>query len=284
MTGSASRTHPVAGVSRPGFEAVRKDFVENFQHRHELGGLLRLPPRGEDGRPPGRRPGPRRRAVEADHGLVHSTTQGMAGITLAPPTRGGPRLDGREPLLADRPAGQERITSRQLLSYQAGLFELGRAAGEKSRRRSRPAGARASPARSRVGRLGRGGLYAITFGSTGRDPEGRSQASDLGRLQDRIATPLGLDFYVRLPEETPDPGSRRFHRPGTWRTSSSRSAPARARGHEPRLPLRRPLLGSSCRSRTTAYAGTRRNRPGERGRHARSPGRRRVRVRREGLG
>jgi CubicO group peptidase (beta-lactamase class C family) len=103
--------------------------------------------------------------------------------------------------------GKENITIRQLLSHQAGLFAL-----DQPPNRSLVADldqlaevlARQKP----VWEPGtRQAYHAITLGFyEGElirriDPQHRS----LGQFfQDEIATPLGLDFYIRLPESTPD--------------------------------------------------------------------------------
>jgi CubicO group peptidase (beta-lactamase class C family) len=112
--------------------------------------------------------------------------------------------------------GKERITIRQLFSHQAGLFALDerptrslvadpdRLAEVLARQKPRwPPGSRQA-------------YHAITLGFyQGEilrrvDPRHRT----LGRFfQDEIATPLGLDFYIRLPEEIPDSRLAPLHRP-----------------------------------------------------------------------
>lgn len=111
-----------------GFEAVRDAFAENFVLRHELGGACCVYHRGEKvvdlwG-------GVRNEATgepweEDTMVLVYSTTKGLAAMTLAlAHSRGW--LDYEERVCAYWPEfarnGKERITVRQLLSHQAGLF------------------------------------------------------------------------------------------------------------------------------------------------------------------
>jgi CubicO group peptidase (beta-lactamase class C family) len=142
--------------------------------------------------------------------LVHSTTKGMAGLAMAlAHSRGLFDFDERVcsywPEFAQR--GKGRITVRQLLSHQAGLFALDerpvrslvadpeRLAAVLARQRPAwPPGTRQA-------------YHGITLGFYESellrrvDPQHRT----LGRFfQEEMATPLGLDFYIRLPEEIPD--------------------------------------------------------------------------------
>jgi CubicO group peptidase (beta-lactamase class C family) len=114
-------------VSR-GFEAVREAFAENFARRHELGGACCAFDPGE-------------KVVDLWGGirnketgepweqdtmvLVYSATKGLAAMSLAiAHSRGW--LDYEERVCAYWPEfaqnGKERITVRQLLAHQAGLF------------------------------------------------------------------------------------------------------------------------------------------------------------------
>ena len=124
-------THPtVAGFVKPGFEAVREAFAENFTHRDELGAACAIYYNGEKvvdlwG-------GVRDKATgypweEDTMVIVHSTTKGMAGLALALAHSRG-LLDYEERVCTYWPefaqAGKDRVTVRQLLSHQAGLFAL----------------------------------------------------------------------------------------------------------------------------------------------------------------
>ncbi len=212
----------IAGVARPGFEAVRAAFVENFERRGELGAACCVYYRGQKvvdlwG-------GIRDRATgapweEGTMALVHSTTKGMAGLAMALAHSRG-LLDYDERVAAYWPAfaqeGKERITVRQLLSHQAGLFALDvrpdralvadpdRLAAVLARQRPAwPPGTRQA-------------YHAITLGFYESellrrvDPRHRT----IGRyFQDELATPLGLDFYLRLPEDIPDSRLAPLYRP-----------------------------------------------------------------------
>src|SRR5688572_9317680 len=203
----------VHGHVSPGFETVRAAFAENFARRGELGGASGAYHRGE-------------RVVDLWGGIrnrqtgepweqdtmviVYSATKGLAAMTLAlAHSRGW--LDYEERVAAYWPEfaqnGKERITVRQLLAHQAGLYALDE-----------------RPDRTVVGDLDRLAVvlarqkpewepgtrqayHGITLGYyEGEllrriDPRHRS----LGQFfQDEIATPLALDFYIRLPEWIPN--------------------------------------------------------------------------------
>ena len=201
---------PVSGFVTHGFEGVRETFVENFVRRRERGGACAVYHHGHA-------------AVDLWGGvrnkttgepwerdtmvIVHSATKGLAAMTLAiAHSRGW--LDYEQPVCAYWPEfaqnGKARITVRQLLAHQAGLFaieepvdravvaDLDRLAAVLARQR--PAWEPGT----------RQAYHAISLGFyEGEllrrvDPQHRS----LGRFfQDEIATPLKLDLYVRIPEE-----------------------------------------------------------------------------------
>jgi CubicO group peptidase (beta-lactamase class C family) len=203
----------VHGTVSKGFEAVRVAFLENFSRRAELGGACCVYRKGEKvvdlwG-------GIRNKATgepweEDTMVLVHSATKGLAAMTLAlAHSRGWLDYDARVskywPEFAQQ--GKETITVRQLLAHQAGLHafdepvdrgvvaDLDRLAGVMARQRPAwPPGTRQA-------------YHAISLGFYQSellrriDPRHRS----LGRFfQDEIASPLELDFYIRLPEQVPN--------------------------------------------------------------------------------
>ena len=202
----------VEGHVSPGFEAVREAFAANFVARRELGGACCIYHHGE-------------KVVDLWGGIrnketgepweqdtmviVYSTTKGLAAMTLA--ARALARLARLRRtslrVLAGVRAARARsaITVRQLLAHQAGLFALDEPVDrgvvadlDRARR-----GARSPEAR--VGHRERGRLItqsplAIYESELLRrvDPRHRS----LGRFfQDEIASPLGLDVYIRLPDD-----------------------------------------------------------------------------------
>jgi CubicO group peptidase (beta-lactamase class C family) len=199
-------------VSRD-FEAVRETFVENFVRRGELGGACCAFHHGE-------------KVVDLWGGIrnkqtgepweqdtlvvVHSATKGLAAMTLAiAHSRGW--LDYEQPVSSYWPEfaqhGKERITVRQLLAHQAGLFAIDEPVDRSviaDLDRLAIVLARQKPVWEPGTRQAYHGLTLGFYeGELLRrvDPQQRS----LGQFfQDEIATPLGEDFYIRLPEAIPN--------------------------------------------------------------------------------
>jgi CubicO group peptidase (beta-lactamase class C family) len=203
----------IEGEVRPGFESVRLAFADNFSRRHELGGACAVYFKGEKvvdlwG-------GVRNRATgepwERDTMvLVYSATKGPAAMTLAVAHSRG-WLDYDERVAAYWPEfaqqGKGAITVRQLLAHQAGLFAFDEPVDRATVAdldRLAQVMARQKPAWEPGTRQGYHGLTIGFYeGELIRrvDPRHRS----LGEFfQDEIATPLGIDFYIRLPESVPD--------------------------------------------------------------------------------
>ena len=203
----------VRGFVNPGYEAVREAFAENFTRRREIGAACCVYHKGEKvvdlwGGVRNKTTGePWERDTKA---LVYSATKGMSAMTLAVAhSRGWLNYDERVcaywPEFAQN--GKEQITVRQLLSHQAGLFALD-VPPDKSLvadlDRLAVVLARQKPAWEPGTRQA---YHAITLGFYENellrrvDPKHRS----LGQFfQEEIATPLRLDFYIRLPESIPD--------------------------------------------------------------------------------
>ena len=213
----------IEGQVSAGFEAVRDAFAENFSQRHELGGACCVYYRGEKvvdlwG-------GVRNKASgevwqEDTMVIVYSATKGLAAMTLAlAHSRGW--LDYEERVCRYWPEfaqqGKETITVRQLLAHQAGLFAFDQQADRNlvaDLDRLAAVLARQKPAWEPGTRQA---YHAITLGYYESellrriDPQQRS----LGRFfQEEIATPLGLDFYIRLPESIPNARLASIARPG----------------------------------------------------------------------
>jgi CubicO group peptidase (beta-lactamase class C family) len=199
-------------VSR-GFDAVRDAFAENFARRGELGGACCAYWHGEKvvdlwGGVRNKETGePWKQDTMV---LVWSASKGLSAMTLAiAHSRGW--LDYEERVARYWPEftqhGKERITLRQLLAHQAGLFAFDEPVDEHviaDLDRLSVVLARQTPAWEPGTRQA---YHALTLGFyEGEllrriDPSHRS----LGRFfQDEIATPLGLDVYIRLPEEIPN--------------------------------------------------------------------------------
>jgi CubicO group peptidase (beta-lactamase class C family) len=227
----------IEGQVSAGFEPVRNAFAENFARRGELGGACCAYHRGEKvvdlwG-------GVRDKASGAPWQedtmvIVYSATKGLAAMTLAlAHSRGW--LDYEAPVARYWPEfaqqGKEALTVRQLLAHQAGLFALDVPLERKLLAdfdRLSAVLARQKPAWPPGERQA---YHAVTLGFYENellrriDPKHRS----LGQFfQDEIATPLGLDFYIRLPESVPN---------ARLATIAHASILARLRGFPPRFML-----------------------------------------------
>jgi len=208
-----TKSSAISGFVKPGFEDVQEAFAQNFERRNELGAACCVYHQGEKvvdlwG-------GVRNEATgepweEDTMVIVWSTTKGMAGLTMALAHSRGlfdydERVSKYWPEFAQQ--GKDKITIRELLAHQAGLFyfeEQGDRDILADLDRLAVVLARQKPAWEPGTQQG---YHAITLGYFQSeilrrvDPKGRS----IGQyFQDEIATPLGLDFYIRLPEEIPD--------------------------------------------------------------------------------
>jgi CubicO group peptidase (beta-lactamase class C family) len=203
----------VEGQVSRGFEAVAEAFAENFERRHELGGACCAYLRGEKvvdlwG---GIRNQKTREPWERDTMVVvHSATKGLAAMTLAlAHSRGWLDYEARVakywPEFAQQ--GKEKITVRQLLAHQAGLYAFDEPVDRSmvaDLDRLAEVMARQKPAWEPGTRQA---YHALTLGFyEGElvrrvDPKHRT----LGQFfQDEIATPLGEEVYIRLPESIPN--------------------------------------------------------------------------------
>ena len=216
-------TIAIEGYVRPGFEAVREAFADNFARHRELGGACAVYHRGEKivdiwggardeqtGRP----------WEQNTMVVVHSATKGLAAMTLAMLHSRG-RLDYNERVSTYWPEfaqnGKATITVRQLLGHQAGLFafdepvyrstimDLDRLAVVMARQTPAwPPGTRQA-------------YHALTLGFYEGELVRRVDAAhrSIGRFfHDEIATPLGIDVYLRLPYTIPNERLARLTSPG----------------------------------------------------------------------
>ncbi len=243
----------IEGHVSAGYEAVRDAFVENFSRRHELGGACCVYRHGE-------------KVVDLWAGirnkstgepwqqdtmvLVHSTTKGLAAMTLAVAHSRG-WLDYEERISKYWPEfaqeGKEKITVRQLLAHQAGLFALDEPVDKSviaDLDRLAVVLARQKP----VWEPGtRQAYHAITLGYYQSellrriDPQHRS----LGAFfQDEIASPLGLDFFIRLPESIPNSRLAPLARPSFIEMLRGFPLNFMLAAMNPRSNIRRALVGS----------------------------------------
>ena len=203
----------ISGFVKPRFETVREVFIENFERRHELGAACCVYYQGEKvvdlwG-------GIRNKATgdpweENTMVLVASATKGFAAMAMALCESRGlfdydEHISKYWPEFAQQ--GKDRITIRQLLAHQAGLFALDERVDtrvEADLDKLAVILARQKPAWEPGTRQG---YHAITLGFYESellrrvDPKHRS----LGRFfHEEIASPLRMDFYIGLPEDIPN--------------------------------------------------------------------------------
>lgn len=200
----------IHGTVAPGFEPVRDVFAENFAHRNELGAAVAVYHRNQavvDLWGGFRDTGRENPWAAETMVIVASATKGMtaAAIALAL-SRGLFSLDDR---IADYwPAfaqgEKDEITVRQVLSHQAGLATLD---------------VRLTPEQIAdtefLSDLLAGneldwepgthqGYHAFTLGWYASELLRHTDGRTLGRFfGDEVAKPLGLEFYIGLPEEIP---------------------------------------------------------------------------------
>jgi len=210
---AASSGAEIHGFVHSGYEAVRGAFAENFARRREIGAACCVYHKGDKvvdlwG-------GVRNKTTgepweQNTMALVYSATKGLSAMTLAVAhSRGWLNYDELVctywPEFAQN--GKEKISVRQLLAHQAGLFALDQPLDKTIVADPDRLGeilARQKPAWEPGTRQA---YHAITLGFYEAellrriDPQHRT----LGQFfQDEIATPLGLDFYIRLPQSVPD--------------------------------------------------------------------------------
>jgi CubicO group peptidase (beta-lactamase class C family) len=143
--------------------------------------------------------------------------------------------------------GKETITVRQLLAHQAGLFTLDEPVNRDlvaDLDRLAEVLARQTPAWPPGERQA---YHAVTLGFyegellRRLDPQHRS----LGQFfQDEIASPMGLDFYIRLPEEIPESRFATLERPTAVEMLFGFPIRLALAAWYPRSNLRRALIGS----------------------------------------
>ena len=243
----------VDGHVSAGFEPVRDAFVENLARRNELGAACCVYHHGEkvvDIWGGIRNAATGERWEEDTMVLVHSTTKGLAAMTLAVAHSRGwldydERVSSYWPEFAQN--GKESITVRQLLGHQAGLYaldepvDIGVLANLDSLAlvlaRQRPAWKPGT----------RQAYHAITLGYYESellrriDPQHRS----LGRFfQDEIASPLGLDFYIRMPGSMPNSRLAPLVRPGLLELLRGFPIRFTLAAMNPHSKIRRALVGS----------------------------------------
>jgi CubicO group peptidase (beta-lactamase class C family) len=202
----------IQGFARPGYEAVADEFRANITDGTEVGAACAVVVGGElvVDLWAGQRD-PARGLAWEEHTLVNmfSTTKGVSSIAVAHAHSRG-LFDYDQPVARYWPefaeSGKDKVTVRQLLSHQAGLcaidepMDLALLADPD---RVATAIAKQAPAWTPGDMHGYHGLSLGWYESElirRVDPQHRT----IGRyFADEIARPLGLEFYIGLPEDIP---------------------------------------------------------------------------------
>lgn len=210
MKTSVTTNAPLHGNVAPGFEAVQTAFARNFTERGELGGACTIYYRGEkvvDLWGGYRNPHKTLPWQEDTMVIVFSSTKGLAGLAMAlAHSRGLFEYDA--PIASYWPDfaqnGKEHITVRQLLAHEAGLSSINEPLPPDVLANPDALAtilARATPAWEPGTHHG---YHAFTLGwyeseiIRRTDPQHRT----LGRFfHDELARPLGLEFYIGLPQD-----------------------------------------------------------------------------------
>jgi CubicO group peptidase (beta-lactamase class C family) len=249
----------IKGFVTRGFEPVRDAFIRNFEQGKELGAACCVFHRGEkvvDLWGGIRNASTGERWERDTMVLVYSTTKGLAGLAMALAHSRGlydydERVSAYWPEFAQ--AGKEHITVRQLLAHQAGLFALDEHVDRSivaDPDRLAALLARQKPAWEPGTRQA---YHGITLGFYESellrrvDPAHRT----LGQFfQQELADPLGIEFYIRLPEEIPDSRLAPLKRPGMARAIFTLPPLFFLSTLNPRSRVRRCLWGSELPTET----------------------------------
>jgi CubicO group peptidase (beta-lactamase class C family) len=198
----------VTGLVEPGFESVRDAFAANFTAGHEVGAGLCVHVGGHkvvdvcDGwfdRDRSRPYGPD--ALQ----LVFSSTKGATAACANLLAQRG-QLDLDAPVASYWPefaqAGKSTLPVRYLLTHQAGLPAIDRTLTAEEVWAWNPV-ADALAAQTPFWEPGTAhGYHALTYGYLVGEVVRRVTGRSLGTFfADEVAGPLGLDFYIGLPEE-----------------------------------------------------------------------------------
>jgi CubicO group peptidase (beta-lactamase class C family) len=197
----------IHGEVAPGFEPVRREFERNFRERGEVGASCAIYLDGKPvvdiwgglARPEDDAPWERDTLA-----LVYSVTKGAAAILCHQLVREG-LLDLDAPVASYWPefgaAGKGEITVRTLLAHRAGLPLLETALPFETLL-DEGAAAAALARQAPVWEPGTNhGYHTLTFGWLVGEIVHRVTGKTLGNaFRERIAEPLGIDFFIGLPE------------------------------------------------------------------------------------
>ena len=201
------KTGEVAGFCDPRFERVAEEFTRNFQERGEVGASVCVQIEGEtfvDLWGGSADPASNKPWVEDTITQVWSATKGATALCAHMLVERG-LLDLEAPVVRYWPefgqAGKESIPVKMLLNHQSGLAAISEPL---------PAGAlfdwelmiRALERQAPFWQPGtRNGYHGFTFGYLVGEVVRRVSGKSLGAFfREEVAEPLGLDFWIGLPE------------------------------------------------------------------------------------
>ncbi len=212
----------IHGSVEPGFEKVKEKFIENFKKGEEVGAACAAYHKGKKvvdlwgGYRDKKSKDPWKEDTMV---LVFSTTKGISGLAVALAHTKG-YFDYDEKVSKYWPEfsqnGKENITVRQLLSHQAGLCAIDEPMDltmlGNTERMAEIIAAQAplwEPSKKH-------GYHGITLGwyeselIRKTDPQHRT----IGQFfRDEIAKPLGIEFYIGLPDNIPNSRIANIHAP-----------------------------------------------------------------------
>ncbi len=195
------------GICKPGFERLAEAFARNFDHNGEIGASVCLSVGGEtvvdlwDGIADPKTQKPWTRDTVS---IVFSCTKGATALCAHVLASRG-QLDLDAPVTEIWPEfgqhGKDRVTTRMMLDHSAGVPAV----------RDKVKSDGPYDWDYMTGRLAtevpfwqpgtRNGYHGFTFGWTVGEMVRRVSGKSLGTFfRDEIATPLGLDFWIGLPE------------------------------------------------------------------------------------
>ncbi|HWF15750.1 MAG TPA: serine hydrolase domain-containing protein [Acidimicrobiales bacterium] len=208
MAGPDTSSTTITGLVEPGFEAVREAFAQNFQAGRELGASFCV---HVDGRKVvdlcgGSFDGASARPYGPDAlQLVFSTTKGATAVCANLLAQRG-LLDFDAPVATYWPefaqAGKEAMPVRYLLCHQAGVPAIDRRLTPEELQSWTPA-IEALAEQSPFWVPGTAhGYHALSYGYLVGEVVRRITGRSLGTFfAEEVADPLGLDFFIGLPEQ-----------------------------------------------------------------------------------
>jgi CubicO group peptidase (beta-lactamase class C family) len=195
------------GICKPGFERVAEAFQRNFDANGEIGASVCLTVGGETvvdlwgGIADQKTGAPWTRDTVC---IVFSCTKGATALCAHVLASRG-KLDLDAPVAELWPefaqAGKERVTTRMMLDHSAGVPALRAKVKESGPYEWDYMAARLAEEAPFWEPGTRNGYHGFTFGWTVGEMVRRASGVSLGTFfQDEIARPLGLDFWIGLPE------------------------------------------------------------------------------------